>query len=187
MTTRAQDHLQLNLKELAVTDCNEVVEILERISMVCQDVKVNLQERYDTLGDVKELPFKIHGYPKYVKKAIDAWRKLYESTDGVSISRLMTATKAAALQQRISGDYDRAAQVYLGVIQTFLQVVSLSDTRSEQIWKVRLLSRLNMRALNEALLAQMACRKSTRGYGAVPQLALESSALAKSQRQRPRG
>ncbi|KAK0703692.1 CHAT domain-containing protein [Lasiosphaeria miniovina] len=153
LATRANSHLQRDLKELALKDCDDALHVLDRLAAACQDIKVNLQERYDTLGDVREVQFKIHGDQRYAENAIEAWEKLYAGTDGVSISRLMTATKAAALQQRISGDHGRAARVYRSVVLAFLQVVSPSDTRSEQIWKLRLLGRLNVRALSEALMA----------------------------------
>lgn len=71
----------------------------------------------------------------------------------------MTATKAGTLQQHISGNHDRAARVYRNVILTFLQVMSQSDTRSEQIWKLRLFAHLNTRALSEALLARWAAEE----------------------------
>ncbi|KAK3362188.1 CHAT domain-containing protein [Lasiosphaeria ovina] len=153
LATRANSHLQRDLKELALTDCDDALHVLERLAAACQGIKVNLQERYDTLGDVREVQFSIHGDQRYAENAIEAWEKLYAGKDGVSISRLMTATKASALQQRISGDHGRAARVYRSVVLTFLQVVSPSDTRPEQIWKLRLLGRLSVRALGEALMA----------------------------------
>lgn len=77
LVKRANNHLLRDLKESALTDCHQALDILERVTTLSQHVKVNLQESYDTLGDVREMQFKILGDPKYAQQAIEAWEKLY--------------------------------------------------------------------------------------------------------------
>ncbi|KAF8854327.1 hypothetical protein BDZ45DRAFT_676980 [Acephala macrosclerotiorum] len=139
--------------EKAMEDFAEAVSTLNHLQEFCKKKNINLQDSRDTLGDIHASQYNLSHDKSFAIKAIDAWRSLFQSADGIPIARLAAATKAAAMQKKITGDPEKAAQVFEDVIKTLLEVMSDSDVRSEQIWKIRMFSPLSAHAASLGLIA----------------------------------
>ncbi|KAF4635738.1 hypothetical protein G7Y89_g2356 [Cudoniella acicularis] len=139
--------------EMTMEDFKAAVNTLNTPYGLCKEKNFNFQDSRDSLGDIYASQYNLSHGEGFAIQAIDAWRSLSHSPDGSPIAKLSAALKTAAIQKKLTGDPEKAAEVFTDVIKVLLEVMSDSDSRSEQIWKIRLFSPLSTHAASIALLA----------------------------------
>ncbi|EON64521.1 hypothetical protein W97_03754 [Coniosporium apollinis CBS 100218] len=141
----------------AAQDYEAAVNALERIQELGRQKTFTFIDGYDTLGEIRAKQFEIDSDAKYANQAIDAWRIVYKSPNVSPVTKWAAAVNVSTIQERIipliHGDLNDAAESLADSVDATLEVISDSDTRAEQIWKIRIFAPLSSHAVSVGLLA----------------------------------
>lgn len=145
------------LKEAAANDFESAANTIERINELGHQKNFTNLDNFETLGDIREQQFKITQNLDHARDAITAWTRMCKSKNINPVARWASAVKMAALQQDIApligGNLANAADSLAECVEVTLDLISDSDLRNEQIWKIRLFAQLSSHAASVGLLA----------------------------------